>query len=78
MFDLNNDPYEKNNLSKQEPELVERLDKEITRWAESVYSEVPDQFARKVQRTNKKNNTLTYIVTMKIEKKQPCWHWELL
>lgn len=54
LFDLNNDPYEKNNLSKQEPELVERLDKEITRWAESVYSEVPDQFARKVQRTNKK------------------------
>jgi arylsulfatase A len=51
---LNNDPYEKNNLSKQEPELVERLDKEITHWAESVYSEVPDQFARKVQRTNKK------------------------
>ena len=55
LFDLNNDPYEKNNLSKQEPELVERLDKEITRWAESVYSEVPDQFARKVRRTNKNN-----------------------
>ena len=54
LFDLNNDPYEKNNLSKQEPELVERLDKEITHWADSVYSEVPDQFARKVQRTNKK------------------------
>ena len=47
LFDLNNDPYEKNNLSKQEPELVERLDKEITHWAESVYSEVPDQLLEK-------------------------------
>lgn len=55
LFDLDNDPYEKNNLSKQEPELVKRLDEQITRWAKSVYSEVPDQFARKVRRTNKNN-----------------------
>lgn len=42
-------------MSEQEPELVKRLDEQITRWAKSVYSEVPDQFARKVRRTNKNN-----------------------
>ena len=47
--------YEENNMSEQEPELVKRLDEQITRWAKSVYSEVPDQFARKVRRTNKNN-----------------------
>ena len=55
LFDLDNDPYEENNMSEQEPELVKRLDEQITRWAKSVYSEVPDQFARKVRRTNKNN-----------------------
>lgn len=53
LFDLDKDPYEKTNLSAQEPERVKRLDEEITRWAKSVYSEVPDQFARKVRPTNK-------------------------
>ena len=53
LFDLNKDPSEKTNLSVQKPELVERLNKEITRWSKSVYSEVPDQFAKKVRSTNK-------------------------
>ena len=38
LFDLDNDPYEENNMSEQEPELVKRLDEQITRWAKSVYS----------------------------------------
>ena len=33
LFDLDNDPYEENNMSEQEPELVKRLDEQITRWA---------------------------------------------
>ena len=53
LFDLDKDPSEKTNLSVQKPELVERLNKEITRWSKSVYSEVPDQFAKKVRSTNK-------------------------
>lgn len=57
LFDLSKDPYEKENLIDRKPEMVQRLDMEITKWAKSVYSEVPDQFAKRKQR--KVQNNLT-------------------
>lgn len=47
LFDLEKDPFEKTDISLENPELVTRLNQEITQWTKSAYSEIPDQFPRK-------------------------------
>lgn len=46
LFDMSVDPYEKNDLSANNKNMVQKLNGEIVRWSKSVYSEVPDQFAK--------------------------------
>lgn len=46
LFDMSVDPYEKNDLSANNKNIVQKLNGEIVRWSKSVYSEVPDQFAK--------------------------------
>ena len=36
LFDLRKDPYEKNDLAKEQPELVEKLEKQLVAWQDSV------------------------------------------
>ncbi|MDP7442162.1 MAG: arylsulfatase, partial [Verrucomicrobiota bacterium] len=36
LYDLLADPFEEKNLAKQHPEVVERMDKDFSVWAESA------------------------------------------
>jgi arylsulfatase A-like enzyme len=43
LFDLSSDPGEEHDLASENPRMVDKLNRKLKKWMDSVYSEVPDQ-----------------------------------